>query len=92
MDSGSRQASKINFLCIVFANLMLLIFFTKTFFFTKTSFIHVWWVAEYASVTPCLSTLAEFISQSSAVKIDPVKSIPGEKDLDFLSPRWHYIT
>ena len=86
MDSGSRQASKINFLCIVFANLMLLIFFTKT------SFIHVWWVAEYASVTPCLSTLAEFISQSSMVKIDLVKSIPGEKDLDFLSPRWHYTT
>ena len=36
--------------------------------------------------TPCLSNPAEFISESSLVKMRPTKSVPGEKGLDYLPP------
>ena len=37
--------------------------------------------------TSCLSTPAESTPESSPVKIPSVKSLPGEKRLDFLPPR-----
>ena len=42
--------------------------------------------------TPCLSTPAESTLEKSPVKICSVKSLPGEKRLDFLPPRQYCIT
>ena len=41
---------------------------------------------------PCLSTPAESNPEISPVKICSVKSLPGEKRLDFLPPRQYCIT
>ena len=48
-------------------------------------------VKEFYSKTTCLSTPAESTPESSSVKNWSVKSLPGEKWLDFLPPQQYCI-